>query len=93
MQDLLRTGKEPFTGDAHALLVWAYKNPDLSVELPLAAAKAVIGYEKPRLATTAVKEIATFDPALFTEEQLNISPEEAYRMMKDIIPPRPAPRG
>ena len=26
---LLKTGKDPFEGDAHALLVWAYKNPEL----------------------------------------------------------------
>lgn len=39
-----------FQGDAHALLMLAYKNEDLPLALRLDAAKAAIGYEKARLA-------------------------------------------
>jgi hypothetical protein len=46
---LLRTGHVPFEGDAHALLVWAYKNPDLPAALRLQAARDAAPYEKPRL--------------------------------------------
>jgi hypothetical protein len=37
---LLQTGKEPFEGDAHALLVWVYKNPELPAAMRLQAAQA-----------------------------------------------------
>jgi hypothetical protein len=46
---LLGTGSEPFEGDAHALLVWAYKHPELSLALRIDAAKGALPYEKPRL--------------------------------------------
>jgi hypothetical protein len=41
--------EEPFEGDAHALLVWAYKNPDLPAAMRLQAATAAAPFEKPRL--------------------------------------------
>lgn len=40
----------PFAGDSHALLMAIYKNGDLPIQIRLDAAKAAIGYEKPRLA-------------------------------------------
>jgi hypothetical protein len=42
---------EPFTGDAHALLMSVYKDGRAPIELRLAAAKAAIGYEKPKLSS------------------------------------------
>jgi hypothetical protein len=44
-----------FDGDSHALLMAIYKNPLNDMALRLDAAKAAIGYEKPRLASTEVK--------------------------------------
>jgi hypothetical protein len=43
------TGTEPFEGDAHALLIWAYKHPELPLALRIDAAKGALPYEKPRL--------------------------------------------
>jgi len=43
-----------FAGDSHALLVAIYKDPGQPMSLRLDAAKAAIGYEKPRLAATEV---------------------------------------
>jgi hypothetical protein len=43
-------GVEAFDGDAHALLMLIYKNTAHPIELRVDAAKAAIGYEKPRLA-------------------------------------------
>jgi hypothetical protein len=40
----------PFQGDSHTLLMLVYKNTELPMALRLDAAKAAIGYEKPRLA-------------------------------------------
>lgn len=39
-----------FDGDSHALLMAVYRNQDLPLDVRLDAAKAAIGYEKPRLA-------------------------------------------
>ncbi len=41
-----------FQGDSHALLMAIYKDPRQPMSLRLDAAKAAIGYEKPRLSTT-----------------------------------------
>ena len=46
-------GKQAFDGDAHALLTSVYKDESKPIELRVHAAKAAIGYEKPRL--TAVE--------------------------------------
>ena len=43
-------GADAFTGDAHAFLTAIYKDPEQPIELRVHAAKAAIGYEKPRLA-------------------------------------------
>ena len=39
-----------FMGDSHELLMAVYKNEDLPLPLRVDAAKAAIGYEKPKLA-------------------------------------------
>jgi hypothetical protein len=43
-------GAVAFEGDAHALLMVIYKDPAQPIETRIEAAKAAIGYEKPRLA-------------------------------------------
>jgi hypothetical protein len=40
---------DAFTGDAHALLIATYKNPNLDHHVRLEAARAALPYEKPRL--------------------------------------------
>ena len=40
---------DAFAGDAHALLIAIYKNPNLDLHVRLQAAKAALPYEKPRL--------------------------------------------
>jgi hypothetical protein len=40
-------------GDAHALLMAVYKDSRQPIELRVAAAKAAIGFEKPRLSSRA----------------------------------------
>ncbi len=42
--------EDAFEGDAHAFLVSLYKNPRQPIEIRVEAAKAAIGYEKPKLA-------------------------------------------
>lgn len=71
---LLRTGLDPFPGDAHALLVWAYKNPELPAELRLDAAKAAVGFERPRLATT---NVFVRRPRDMTDEELAAATTDA----------------
>jgi hypothetical protein len=52
---LMKEGiQNPFPGDAHAFLVYVYKNENADPQLRLEAARAAIGYERPRLATTSV---------------------------------------
>jgi hypothetical protein len=42
-------GPQAFPGDAHAFLMAVYKDEAQGIELRVQAAKAAIGYEKPRL--------------------------------------------
>lgn len=44
-----------FEGDAHAFLMAIYKNPINDMALRLDAAKAAVGYEKPKLAAVDMK--------------------------------------
>lgn len=44
-------GLQGFDGDAHALLMLVYKNAEIPMDLRLDAAKAAIGYEKPKLSS------------------------------------------
>jgi hypothetical protein len=48
-------GEDAFQGDAHALLMAVYKDPRQPAGLRLEAARAAIGYEKPRLAAVEAK--------------------------------------
>jgi hypothetical protein len=48
-------GETAFAGDAHDLLVAVYKDTSHRIELRIDAAKAAIGYEKPRLGTTTLQ--------------------------------------
>lgn len=48
-------GLDGFTGDAHALLMLVYKNSGIPMDLRLDAAKAAIGYEKPKLSSVDAK--------------------------------------
>ena len=48
-------GASAFDGDAHALLTAIYKDAVQPIELRMDAAKAAIGYEKPRLAAVEGK--------------------------------------
>jgi hypothetical protein len=48
-------GADAFPGDAHALLMAVYKDPQQPAELRIEAARAAIGYEKPRLAAVEAK--------------------------------------
>ncbi len=48
-------GDAAFAGDAHDLLVAVYKDTSHRIELRIGAAKAAIGYEKPRLGTTTLQ--------------------------------------
>jgi hypothetical protein len=48
-------GDEAFQGDAHAFLMAVYKDPRQPAELRLEAARAAIGFEKPRLAAVEAK--------------------------------------
>lgn len=44
-------GLTAFEGDAHALLMLVYKDTEQPLDLRLDAAKAAIGYEKPKLSS------------------------------------------
>ena len=65
-------GTEAFPGDAHAYLVAIYKDPAQPTERRMDAAKATIGYEKPRLA--AVDTTHTGD-GLSLEDLIHLSYE------------------
>ena len=47
-------GAKLFDGDAHALLVLTYKNPELPLDIRLDAAKAAIRFEKAVLTSSSV---------------------------------------
>jgi hypothetical protein len=48
-------GEGTFDGDGHALLMAVYKNPAFPVEIRIDAAKAAVGYEKPKLSSGNMK--------------------------------------
>jgi hypothetical protein len=48
-------GEDAFPGDAHALLIAVCKDPQQPAGLRIEAARAAIGYEKPRLAAVEAK--------------------------------------
>jgi hypothetical protein len=89
---LLKTGKDPFEGDAHALLVWAYKNPEIPATMRLQAAIAAAPYEKPRLVAahldfrlpnqmTDAELIATIE---FVEREQSLALEDQRAAREDV---------
>lgn len=48
-------GLQGFAGDAHALLMLVYKSENTPIDIRLDAAKAAIGYEKPKLSSVDAK--------------------------------------
>ena len=48
-ETIAETVENAFDGDSHALLMAVYKNPAHDWDIRIDAAKAAIGYEKPRL--------------------------------------------
>ena len=54
-------GGQAFAGDAHALLMGVYKDQSQPVELRVQAAKAAVGYEKPRLTAVDSKDDGGID--------------------------------
>lgn len=54
-------GAKVFEGDAHALLCLVYKDTEQPISIRLDAAKAAIGYEKPRLSTIDASLDGTFN--------------------------------
>jgi hypothetical protein len=71
-------GAQAFSGDAHALLMGVYEDQSQPIELRLQAAKAAIGYEKPRL--TAVD--SKVEGGLTLEELIHMS----YEVDKKAVP-------
>jgi hypothetical protein len=65
-----------FEGDSHALLMAVYKDTRNDMAMRLDAAKAAIGYEKPRLASIEanVKATVTQEDALAAIEQARQQP-------------------
>lgn len=64
----------PFEGDAHALLMTLYKDTAQPLDIRLDAAKAAIGYEKPRLSSVD----ANIDGTLGHYESQPIPVEERH---------------
>ncbi len=74
---------QPFLGDAHALLVLAYKHPGVPTEIRLDAAKAAIGYEKPKLAPST---IPIRRPGEMTDDELAAAILAARQDAQALIP-------
>jgi len=68
-------GEHAFDGDAHALLVAVYKDKRNDIELRVDAAKAAIGFEKPRLQATEHKG------------SIGVSHEERLGFLDGELPP------
>lgn len=81
-------GPSAFTGDAHALLMSIYKDATQSVVIRLDAARAAIGYEKPKLSSIDAK----LDGTLGTYEATPI-PVEARHSDAVASPAGPAVDG
>ena len=93
--DMLMPGA--FEGDAHALLMLCYKNPDLPITVRLDAAKAALPYEKPRLVPAEVRpheqEISLADrlKAYAREEEVEASGGKVVAMPKRDKPSSSTP--
>ena len=78
-------GKDAFKGDAHALLVMVYCDPRQPIELRIDAAKAAIGYEKPKLASIDAKVDVLTEVTLGEAERR----EQARRAIAEAFAERP----
>jgi len=70
---------DAFKGDSHALLMSVYKDPTQPLPLRIDAAKAAIGYEKPKLA--AVEHSGNQDKPVAYSIVSGVEREEANEMM------------
>jgi hypothetical protein len=71
---LKRARARIFDGDAHAFLVWVYRNEGLELDPRIKAAGLALPYEKPRLASTSVTIRRV---SQWTEQELADAAEEA----------------
>jgi hypothetical protein len=78
-------GKDAFKGDAHALLVLVYSDPRQPIELRIDAAKAAIGYEKPKLASIDAK-VDVLTEVMLTEDERR---ERARKAIIEAFAERP----
>ena len=72
-------GAVAFEGDAHALLMMIYKDTSKPLDVRLDAAKAAIGYEKPRLAALDANlsgEVGTYTALPIPVEERDPVPEQ-----------------
>ena len=81
-------GAQAFPGDAHALLMGAYKDHTQPIELRVQAAKAAIGYEKPRLTAVDAKVEGTLGSRDAGAHELR---DRSYSAMSEPALPRPVP--
>ncbi len=78
-----------FAGTAHDLLVAIYSDTTQDLGIRLEAAKAAIGFEKPRLATTTLKADATNPLQTITRIELVAGgPDHASNAATDAALPR-----
>src|SRR5215212_7891090 len=73
-RELRQHGIEAFEGDAHAFLVTVYKDPRMPLPLRIDAAKACLGFEKPKLAAIAVKQADNEPPVIDRIEYVIVDP-------------------
>ena len=57
-----------FEGDAHALLMWVYKDPTKRLAIRVDAAKAAAPYEKPRLSQIDANHTGQLDVRAFLQK-------------------------
>jgi hypothetical protein len=81
-------GPEAFDGDAHSLLMAVYKDTTQPMEFRLAAAKAAIGFEKPRLAAVETKIEGNLEFSRLSDDEL----EELIRADLERFPGAMRPR-
>ena len=74
-------GPEIFEGDAHALLMSVYKDPNQPIGLRMEAAKATLPYEKPRLASIDTMEVDDLEK--LSNEELMAIIREGQEMVKE----------
>lgn len=61
---------DAFKGDAHAFMVWVYKNPEIETPLRLKAALGAAKFEKPTLASVRNEVTIKRSVAEMTDDEL-----------------------